>query len=157
MKAMDVCLRHLFTILTKKIKPVLIILCRSHPCNFPECSVLLFSPLVSSFCWREPWLLMRAFCRCLASINQVLTPYLCSWRSSPWTLSRLKQNKQQKTRDMEPTHPGTGELYTVEEKSSVGWQSSLLSLAAWERLSLIIISTGYFMAHGWLLSYLALT
>lgn len=58
------------------------------------CSVLLFSSLESSFCWRELWLLMRAFCRCLASINRVLKPCLHGWRSSPWTLTRLKQNKQ---------------------------------------------------------------
>lgn len=89
MKAMDVCLRHLFTIPTTKIKWVLVILCRSYPFNFLECCILYFSSLESSFCSGEPCFLMR---RCLASINQELKPQSHSWRCSAWTLSRL--NKQ---------------------------------------------------------------
>lgn len=42
MKAMDVCLRHLFTIPATKIKWVLVIVCRSYPFNFLECCVLYF-------------------------------------------------------------------------------------------------------------------
>lgn len=122
------------------------------------CSVLLFSSLENSFCWREPWLLMRAFCRCLASINRVLKPCLHGWRSSPWTLTRLKQNKQM----VEDSWYGADTprdrraIYHRRKKfSGLGITPSFPS-CLWDAVTHDVLH-GYFMAHGWLLSYLALT
>lgn len=118
-------------------------------------SVVLFSSLESSFCSGEPWFLMR---RCLASINQILKPHSQSWRCRAWTLPGLNKQMAEDSWYRADT-PGSRRpaLWSCGRKEFSGLGISPSFCSCWERLSLLNSSTGYFVAHGWLLSYPALT
>lgn len=119
------------------------------------CSVLLFISLESSFCSGEPWLLMR---RCLASINQISKPHSHSWRYGAWTLSRLnKQMAEDSWYGADTPRNRRAALCNHRRKKSSGLGITPSFCSCHERLSLLNSSTGYFVAHGWLLSYPALT